>query len=88
MNGAPGALQSRDPAYPAGQVESHPLRHKRTVILIELPFFSFCAMMDARTRTRACLRYWMTIGNHADKSVFAEKSKGENTDGIQNNTMR
>ena len=52
-------------------------RHKRTVILIELPFFSFCAMMDARTRTRACLRYWMTIGNHADKSVFAEKAKGK-----------
>ena len=34
-------------------------------------------MMDARTRTRACLRYWMTIGNHADKSVFAEKAKGK-----------
>ena len=37
-------------------------RHKRTVILIELPFFSFYAMMNAEKGLGACLRYWMTIG--------------------------
>jgi hypothetical protein len=33
-------------ASAAAEVESHRLRHKRTVILIELPFFSFCAMIS------------------------------------------
>ena len=50
--------------------ESHPVRHKRTVILIELPFFSFYAMMNVETRPTACLYFWMTIGNQVDKSGF------------------
>ena len=38
------------------------LRQKSTVVLIELPCFVFCAMMNAEKGLGACLRYWMTIG--------------------------
>lgn len=36
--------------------------HKRAVMMIELPFFPFCAMMNARKSLRACLYCWMLIG--------------------------
>ena len=35
MNGLPGAAQRRDPACPAGQVESHPLRQNCNPDLIQ-----------------------------------------------------
>ena len=34
VNGAPGALQSRDPASAAAEVESHPVRHKTIPALL------------------------------------------------------
>ena len=62
MNEAPGTPQSRGPACPAGQVKSRLAHHKRAVMMIELPFFSFCAMINTRTNLRACLYRWMLIG--------------------------
>lgn len=52
--------------------ESLHLRRKRTVIMIELPFFSFCAMINARTRPRAYLRCWMTTGKLREELEFME----------------
>ena len=50
-------------------------KHKRTVISIELPFFSFCAMING-TRRRACPHSWMTIGRQEDKAWFLEVNGG------------
>ncbi len=48
MNEAPGAPQSRDPASAAAEVESHPVRHKRTVILIEIAVLFFLCYDERR----------------------------------------
>ena len=60
--GAGGALQP-EAARVAAQVESHPLRHNSTVVLIELPCYSICGII---AEARLCC--WMTIGNQTDIS--------------------
>ena len=40
--------------------------------MIELPTYSFCAMMNARTRPRACLRCQMTTGKLREELEFME----------------
>ena len=40
--------------------------------MIELPTYSFCAMMNARTRPRACLRCQMTTGKLREELEFTE----------------
>ena len=42
------------------------------VILIELPFFSFCVKMNAELWLRGFLLFLMMIGKQADKSGFKE----------------
>ena len=44
--------------------------------MIELPFFPFCAMMNAGTGLRACLYCWMLIGL-VDRQMVNMQYKGE-----------
>ena len=77
MNEAPGAPQSRGPACPAGQVKSCLAHHKRAVMMIELPFFPFCAMINTRTSLRACLYRWMMfglVGRQIDRDFVKENA--------------
>ena len=50
MNGVPGALQSRDPACSAEQVESHPSREKRQPALEKsrLPEYNMTEQQSGR----------------------------------------
>ena len=45
-------------------------------------------MMNAELWPRGFLLFLKMIGKQQDKSGFVERVKGENTNGIQNNTVR